>query len=118
MSAQPVWDGAGDDTAASPVPDLVKAENRPVGKPDAEPLLSVEDIAKRRYLKEEVGLLDRHLRPDGGHDLIFRNDEAPLFDQNGEKIKRARTDLDWRERRMTIASEQSAASAIKAKVSE
>ncbi len=44
MSAQPVWDGPGDDPAAGAAPDLTKAGIRAGAAADAEPLLSVEDL--------------------------------------------------------------------------
>jgi hypothetical protein len=50
-------------------------------------VISIENRAKRRNLNEEIGLLDRHLGPDGGHDFFLRNDVAPPFDQQGEEIE-------------------------------
>ena len=68
-------------------------------------LLPIEDRAKRRDLNEEVTLLDRHLGPDGGHDLFLRNDVASSFDQHAEKVERARPDRDRREGAMVVAPE-------------
>jgi oligopeptide/dipeptide ABC transporter ATP-binding protein len=42
MSAQPAWEAG--ETASSPTPDLTKPAHRPHRDPDAEPLLSVEDL--------------------------------------------------------------------------
>ena len=78
----------------------------------------VEERAKRRDLKEEISLLDRHVGPDGGQYLIFRNDIASSLDQDREKIERARTDRDRREGAPVVAPEQPAARAVKAKVRE
>ena len=60
-------------------------------------LLSIEDRAKHRDLYEEIALLDRHLGPNGSHDLFFRNDLAPSFDQHSEKVVRAGPDHDQRQ---------------------
>ncbi|HKD39543.1 MAG TPA: hypothetical protein VKB87_04550 [Myxococcaceae bacterium] len=47
----------------------------------------IEDAAKCRYLKREVAVLDRHIGPDGGHDLCFRQNLAMMLDQDGEQIE-------------------------------
>ena len=81
-------------------------------------LLPIEDCAERRDLNEEVSLLDRHLGPDGGHDLFLGNDVASSLDQYGEKVERARPDRDRREDAKVVAPEQSAAAAVEPKVGE
>jgi hypothetical protein len=81
-------------------------------------LLWIKDRAKRRDLNEEVSLLDRHLGPDGGHDLFLRNDVAPSLDQHGEKVESARPDHDRRKDAKVAAPEQPAAGGVKAKVHE
>ena len=79
---------------------------------------SIEDRAERRDLNEEVSLLDRHLWPDGGHDLFLGNDVAPSLDQNAEKVERARSDRDGRKGAMVVATEQPAARGVKPKLRE
>ena len=81
-------------------------------------MLSIEDRAKRRDLNEEVSLLDRHLGPDGGHNLFLGNDVASSLDQHAEKVERARSDRDRPEGAMVVAPKQPAARAVKAKVRE
>ncbi|HEX4017076.1 MAG TPA: ABC transporter ATP-binding protein [Frankiaceae bacterium] len=47
MSAQPAWESSGDPlagSAAGPAPSVTKTDHRTGPKPDAEPLLSVEDL--------------------------------------------------------------------------
>ena len=81
-------------------------------------LPTIEHPAQRRYLHRQVTVLDDSSWPDGGDDLVLRDDLARLFDQHAQNVERARADRDWLKRAGTIAPEQPAATPVEAEVLE
>src|ERR1700738_2812034 len=70
---------------------------------------AVEHPAERRYLHRQVAVLDDGPRPDGGDDLVLRDDLPHPLDQHAENVERARPDRDRGEATAVIAPGQAAA---------
>jgi len=69
---------------------------------------AIEDAAKRRDLDGQIVVLDHRSRPDGGHDLVFRDEIAVGSDQHTEHVERSRADRDCYEHSAFIPPEQAA----------
>jgi hypothetical protein len=52
----------------------------------------IEYAAKRRDLDGQIGVLDHGPPPNGGHDLLFRNERAGPLDKHGKNVEGSRTD--------------------------
>src|ERR1700730_8400482 len=75
---------------------------------DAAPARSsaIEHTAERRYLHRQVAVLDDGPRPDGGDDLVLRDDLPRPLDQHAQNVERARPDRDRDETAALIAPKQ------------
>src|SRR6516225_8004135 len=54
----------------------------------------IEHPAKGRYLHSQVTIVDHGFGPDGGEEIVFRDDFTGPLDQHTENIERARADRD------------------------
>ena len=65
-------------------------------------LSMIENPAERRDLDGQIVVLDHGARPDGSHDLVFRDEIAVARDEHAQHVERARADRHWNENTMFI----------------
>jgi hypothetical protein len=70
---------------------------------------TVEDAAERRHLEGEIAVLDRHVGPDGCHNLCLRENLSMPLDEHAEQIESAPADRRRRQHPKVISPEQAAA---------
>jgi hypothetical protein len=77
----------------------------------------IEHPAKGRDLHRQVTVVDHGFGPDGGEEVVFRDNPTRPLDQHNENVERTRADRDRDKGAVMIAPEQTA-SPIEAKVLE
>jgi hypothetical protein len=78
----------------------------------------IEYAAERRDLDGQVGVLDRHPLPNGGHDLFLQDEFTGSFDEHAKNIEGSRANHHRNENAAFIASRQTLAPSIEAKFLE
>jgi hypothetical protein len=75
----------------------------------------VEGATERQDLDRQVTVRDYNTRPDGSHDLVFRNEVAMPLDEHAEYVERARPDRHRNKSALLVGPKQTAAPPIETK---
>src|SRR6516162_7314656 len=103
--------GARVDAHCTPCYRCNEAVTAPGDRLDAAPIQSplIEHPTKRRDLHSQVTVVDHGFGPDGGEEVVFRDDLTRPLDQHAENVERTRADRDGDEGAIIIVPKQTAA---------
>jgi hypothetical protein len=75
----------------------------------------IEDTAECRDLDRQIAFLDHGLGPNGGNDVVPRNEPAVPLQQDTENIERPRSDRHWYEA-VVINPKETAAAPVETEI--